>query len=84
MDSAFSRLRFNTSLTDFINATSLSGGSNIFLNLQQYDQLFDSKYVQIVNTLAQAYRDDQLPRILISKYVTFGTNYHYASIDCRG
>lgn len=54
----------NTSLTDFINATSLSSGSNIFLNLQQYDQLLDSKYVQIVNTLAQAYRDDQLREFL--------------------
>lgn len=54
----------NSSLTDFTNAQSLTSGSNIFYNLQQYDQLLDSKYVQIVNTLAQAYRDDQLREIL--------------------
>lgn len=50
----------NNAYTDLTQNVQLTAGSNIFYNLQSFDQMLDTQYLQIVQALTTAYYLDQL------------------------
>ncbi len=50
----------NNAYNDLTQNVQLSGGTNIFYNLQSFDQMLDTQYLQIVQALTTAYYLDQL------------------------